>query len=130
MIYVDTSALIKTVLAEEHSAACEAYLDEHENSTVVSSVLTVIETRRAVLRESPVALPRADLALSRIGKVDLAPAVIESASLLPDASLRSLDAVHVASALLLGADLTAFVTYDKKLLASAAALGLPAVRPT
>jgi uncharacterized protein len=130
LIYLDTSALIKLVFLEEHSAAFEAFMDQHEDEPSISSVLTIVETRRAVLREDPSALARADLVLSRVGKVGLGPAVVEAAGRLPDRGLRALDAVHLASALLLDAEVSAFVTYDERLLVSAATAGLPTVRPT
>ena len=130
MIYVDTSALLKLVLAEEHSAAFLAYLAGHAAEQAVSSVLITIETRRAVLREAPADLPRADLVLTRVGQIGLGHAVVESAGRLPDPTLRSLDAIHLATALILGDDVTAFVSYDKRLLASAAAAGLPIAQPT
>lgn len=130
MIYLDTSALLKLVRSEDHSAAFATFLTQHADEPQVSSVLIAIETRRAILRDAPASLPRADLLLTRVGQVGLGHAIVESAGRLPDPGLRSLDAIHVATALMLGSDLTSFVTYDKRLLASAAAVGLPAVRPT
>lgn len=129
MIYVDTSALLKLVLSEEHSDALRAYLVEHAGEPTVSSVLIAIETRRAVLREAPTELPRADLVLTRVGRIGLGHAVVESAGRLPDPHLRSLDAIHLATALVLRDEVTAFVSYDKRLLASAASAGLPTAEP-
>ena len=129
MIYLDTSALLKLVLAEDHSDALRAFLQRHRAEQTVSSVLLTVETRRAVQREAPAELPRADLALTRVGQVGLSHAVVESAGRFPEPTLRSLDAIHLATALLLGDEVSAFVAYDKRLLAAARAYRLPATAP-
>jgi predicted nucleic acid-binding protein len=55
--------------------------------------------------------------------------VLERAARLAPAELRTLDAIHIASALSLGADLLAFVSYDDRQRAAARKVGLPLVRP-
>jgi predicted nucleic acid-binding protein len=60
----------------------------------------------------------------------MSPAIVESASRLPDPLLRSLDAIHLATAILLRSDLELFVTYDSRLADAAAAYGIPAAGPT
>ena len=129
MIYLDTSALLKLVLDEGQSEAVRAFLAERAGEPLVSSVLLTIETRRAVLREAPAQLPRADLLLTRVGQIGVSHGVVEGASRLPDRMLRSLDAIHLATALLLGDELSAFVAYDKRLLATAREHHLPATSP-
>lgn len=129
MIYLDTSALVKLVWTDERSAALRRFLERSDRQGAVSSVVLTLETRRAVQRNTPSLLPRADLVLTRVGQVGLTPAVVESASRLPDPTLRSLDAIHLATALLLGDEVSAFVSYDRRLLAAAAAHGLPATAP-
>ena len=130
MIYLDTSALVKLVWIEENSVALGAYLRNSAGELpATSSVLVTVETRRAVQRISPAHLAQADRVLSRVDQIALTPGVIESASRLPDPALRSLDALHVATALLVSVELSAFVTYDRRLLAAARAHGLPAVAP-
>ena len=129
MIYLDTSALLKLVLAEDHSDSLRAYLQRHRSEQLVSSVLLTVETRRAVQREAPAELPRVDLMLARVGQIGLGHAVVESASRFPEPALRSLEAVHLATALLLGDEVSAFVAYDKRLLSAADAYGLPATAP-
>ena len=129
MIYLDTSALLKLVREEEHSAAFRAYLTQRPDPAV-SSVLLAIETRRAVQRNTPELLPRADLVLGRVNLVGLNDAVVESAGRLPDPGLRSLDAIHVATALLLGDEVSVLVAYDKRMLAAAETHGLPVATPT
>lgn len=129
MIYLDTSALLKLVREEEHSDAFRGYLAQRPDPAV-SSVLVALETRRAVQRNTPELLPRADLVLGRVNLVGLNDAVVESAGRLPDPGLRSLDAIHVATALLLGDEVSVLVAYDKRMLAAAEAYGLPIASPT
>jgi len=128
VIYLDTSALLKLVVPETHSDALRAWLQQ-QTDQYVSSVLLTIETRRALQREAPTQLPRADLLLTRVGQVGLTHAVVEAASRLPSPDLRSLGAIHLATALLLREEVTSFVSYDKRLLAAAQAERLPVVSP-
>jgi uncharacterized protein len=80
-----------------------------------------VEVRRAVLRTGSAALARADLLMTRVDRVAMTRSVLESASRLPDPHLRPLDAIHLATALALRENLTAFVTYDKRLASAAEA---------
>jgi predicted nucleic acid-binding protein len=129
VIYVDTSALLKEVLTEPESAALRDYLEHHASESLVSSILLTVEMRRAVHRTNPRLLPRTDLLLARVTQVDLSAPVVETASRFPDAALRSLDAIHVATALLVREELTAVVSYDKRMVAAAHSEGLPVVSP-
>jgi predicted nucleic acid-binding protein len=96
---------------------------------VVSSVLLMLETRRAVQREDPAALGRADLLLTRVGRIGMTASLVESASRLPDRSLRSLNAIHLATALALRDDLHSVITYDKRLATAAGGYGIPVDSP-
>ena len=129
MIYLDTSAFVKLIRGEEETSALQAFLRQRPGTPLVSSALLVVETRRAILREAPGQLARADLLLTRIDQVDVTRAVLEAASLLPDPSLRSLDAIHLATALQLDQDLEALVTYDSRLAAAAERQKLPVATP-
>ena len=129
MIYIDTSALLKRVLIEPHSDALRAFLEEHAGEPLVSSVLLTVEMRRAVQRGNPRLLPRTDLLLERVTRLDLSAPVVEAAGRFPDPGLRSLDAIHLATALLLREELTALVSYDTRMLAAAESQRLPAVSP-
>jgi uncharacterized protein len=129
VIYLDTSAFVKLIRGERETSALQAFLRERPEAALVSSALLVVETRRAVLREDPGQLPRADLLLTRIDQVDITRAVLEAASCLPDPALRSLDAIHLATALQLHRDLEAVVTYDSRLAAAARRQELPVVTP-
>jgi predicted nucleic acid-binding protein len=129
VIYLDTSAFAKLIQGEPETPALQRFLTEHPESTLVSSALLAVETRQAILRQAPDQLARADLLLTRIGQVDITRAVLEAASRLPDPSLPSLDAIHLATALQLGGDLDALVTYDSRLAAAAGQQRLPVVTP-
>lgn len=83
-----------------------------------------------MLRTGPVAMSRADLLLTRIGRVAVSRGIVETASRLPDPNLRSADAIHLATALTLRGNLTAFVTYDKHLAAAAEAQHLLVSAPS
>jgi len=129
VIYLDTSAFVKLVWGEGETPALEAFLRERPQATLVSSALLVVETRRAVLREDPGQLARADLLLTRVDQVGVTRSVLEAASRLPDPSLRSLDAIHLATALQLGRELDVLVTYDSRLAAGAERQRLAVVAP-
>ncbi|MGH3828557.1 MAG: type II toxin-antitoxin system VapC family toxin [Pseudonocardiaceae bacterium] len=129
MIYLDTSAFVKLVWSELESDALSRFLMGRPATPLVSSNLITVETRRTAAREDPSALARADLLLTRIGRIGMTPSLIESASRLPDRSLRSLAAIHLATALLLRENLDVVLTYDKSLAAAAEAHHLPVDSP-
>jgi hypothetical protein len=129
VIYFDSSAFVKLVWQESESAALADYVQEYSDHEHVSSSLLVIEVRRAALRDGGQQLPRIDIALDRIGLIDIGHGVLEVASRIPEPSLRSLDAIHLATALILGTALEAFITYDARLASAATANGITAVAP-
>ena len=129
MIYLDTSAFVKLIWAEPESDALARYIAQRAGTPLVSSMLLTLETRRAVQREDPSVLARADLLLTRVGRIGMTTSIIESASRLPDRSLRSLDAIHLATAMVVRDDLDSVVTYDKRLAAVAQAHHLPVDAP-
>lgn len=124
--YVDASALVKVVLDEAESAAMRLWYVESDE--VVTSVVGVIETRRAIGR-SAFDAGHLESILRSVGAIRLDPMIARSASALAPPSLRTLDAIHLATAMALGGDLDAFVTYDDRLAEAARAIGLPVVRP-
>lgn len=129
LAYLDSSALVKLVVREEGTDALRAWLPSHPE--IVSSALAVTEVRRAIGRVSSrrSLADRARLVLDGVALLAVDVAVLEAAAGLKPAELRTLDAIHVASALSLGADLLAFVTYDDRQGAAARRAGLPVVRP-
>lgn len=127
VIYLDTSAFLKTVWAEPESAAL---LQAIGDSPTVSSALLTVETRRSTIRVDPARLPRADLLLGEVTQIGLTDAVLESASRLPDPLLRPLDAIHLATALLLGDELDVLMTYDVRLATAARNYRIPIASPS
>lgn len=129
MIYIDTSALLKLVKDdEEESAALQQYLAGSVRE-LVSSALLAVEARRGMLRLRPEGMSKVDLILNEVVQLDISAAIIESAGRLPDPLLRSLDAIHLATALLIREDVDALLTYDDRLADAARAHGLPVVAP-
>jgi len=129
LIYLDSSALIKLALTEPESAALAGWLAERADQPLVSSALHRAEVPRAVWLAEPGALPRSYRLIRRIAKVALTAEVIDNSATLPPQALSPAHAIHLASALALRDELTAFVAYDEDLLAAAADAGLPVVSP-
>ncbi len=129
MIYLDSSALLKLVFQERESDALEDWLTARAGAPKVSSELAKVEVLRACRRIDVAALPDARTLLGRLDLVPLAGAVVQQASALEDPGLRSLDALHLASALSLGAALAVFVAYDHRLIEAATTSGLETHQP-
>lgn len=127
MIYLDTSAFLKTLWDEVESAALSRAID---NQATISSALLAVEARRSTLRVAAEMLPRTDLLLGEVTQVELTSPILESASRLPDRYLRTLDAIHLATALLIQNDLDVLITYDVRLLDAANAHGIPTAAPS
>jgi uncharacterized protein len=129
MIYLDSSAAVKLVHAEAQSQALRDWLDERADTGWVSSVLVEVETYRALARYSPAALTRLPQVLDLIDLVDLSPAIRARAQAVGPATVRSLDAIHVATALHIHGALMAFVAFDSRLSQAARTAGLPVQAP-
>src|SRR6516164_8005413 len=123
MIYLDSSALVKLALTGPESAALAQWLAARADQPLVSSALHRAEVPRAVWRAEPGALPRSYRLLKRIARVALSADVLDNSATLPPQSLCAAHAIHLAAALALRRDLTAFVAYDSRLLAAAAQAG-------
>ena len=129
MIYLDSAAVVKLAHAEEESPALRAWLDGRAETGWISSVLTEIESFRALARYAPDAVARLPAVLDQIELIDLDPPIRILAQTVRPATVRSLDAVHLGTALHARGTLTSFVTYDKRLLDAASAAGLPVDSP-
>jgi predicted nucleic acid-binding protein len=129
LYYVDTSAAIKLLVEEIHSTAFAAFYDARVEAEWVSSALLRIEVIRTVARVKPVLLPDARDLLLAFSYIAIDDDIVEAAMNEPDRSLRSLDAVHLATARLLGPDLDAIVTYDDRLATAASDAGLATASP-
>ncbi len=127
MIYIDTSAVLKLVHPEAESAPLRTWLADHPDD-LVSSALVRTETRRALLRNDPGALPNLPAVLSVIAQVPVSEAVLDSAAMFPAPVLRSLGAIHLASAQAT-AGVTALLAYDKRLAEASRLVGITVVSP-
>ena len=94
-----------------------------------TSVVGLLEVRRAADRRPGVSPERVDAVLSRVTAIALDPGVVKLAGGIGPPSLRTLDAIHLASAVVLAEELDAIVTYDVRLAEAAAARGLPTASP-
>jgi len=126
MRYLDSSAIVKLIAREpETSALVKAVRADPE---VVSSELAVTEVIRAVARAGGRA-SRARTVLEGIGLVPIDGAILRDAATLQPRSLRTLDAIHLATVRSLGQDLTALITYDHRLIEAATTIGLAVESP-
>jgi uncharacterized protein len=130
MIYLDSAAVVKLVHAEAESPALRAWLEERAETAWISSVLTEIESFRALARYAPDALSRLPAVLDQIDLIGLDPPIRILAQTTRPATVRSLDAIHLGTALHTRRTLTSFLTYDKCLLDAARTAGLPVDSPT
>ena len=129
LYYADTSAVIKLLVEESHSKAFAAFYDAHADAEWASSALLRIELTRAVTRAMPTLLPDARDLLLAFSFVAIDDDIVEAAMNEPDRGLRSLDAIHLATARILGEDLDALVSYDDRLLQAATDAGLATASP-
>jgi predicted nucleic acid-binding protein len=129
LYYADTSAVIKLLAEEAHSAAFAAFYDERADAEWVSSALLRIEVTRAVARVRPALLPDARDLLLAFSYIAIDEDIVDGAVSEPDRGLRSLDAIHLATARILAPDLDAIVSYDDRLTKAAEDAGLPTASP-
>ena len=128
-LYFDTSALVKIVQAEPESAALRRYLRRHRGDGQVGSALSKTELVRAVTTGGNANVAHARRVLGRLDLIRLDSRILEDAATLSPAELRSLDAIHLACARVVGAELRAIVTYDARMSRAAQSLGMPVVTP-
>jgi uncharacterized protein len=129
LYYADTSAVIKLLAEETHSRAFAAFYDAQADAEWVSSALLRVEVTRAVARAMPALLPDAHDLLLAFSTIALDDGVVEGAMNESDRGLRSLDAIHLATARILGTDLDAVVSYDDRLIKAATDAGLTTMSP-
>lgn len=129
MIYLDSAAVVKLAHAEPESQALRDWLDERAEIGWLSSVLVEVESCRALARHSPEAITRLIRVLDLIDLVDMNQGIRILAQTVAPVTVRSLDAIHLATALHVGTRLTSFVTYDKGLADAVGAAGLSVAAP-
>jgi uncharacterized protein len=125
--YVDASALVKLVVEESETPAMHRWL--LEATRVLTSRVGVIETNRAIARRGTYDTRHRDAVLRDIEVIEVDAGIATAASGIGPPTLRTLDAIHLASALSILPELDAFVTYDDRLAEAARAIGLPVMRP-
>ncbi len=125
--YVDSSAILKLVVDEAESSALRRYLARRK--PLVVSALATTEVARALLALSPAVQRRGEAALGRLELIRLNDRILRQAGRLRPAEVRSLDAIHLATAQELGRDLARLVTYDARMSEAAVTLGLSIARP-
>jgi len=130
MIYLDSAAVVKLAHAEAETEALREWLSERADTGWISSAVVEVEAFRALARHAPQAIARLHPVLDLIDMVDLSPDIRILAQTVSPASVRSLDAIHLATALRRTGELTSFVTYDKRLADAATAAGLTVDMPS
>ncbi|HZL95370.1 MAG TPA: type II toxin-antitoxin system VapC family toxin [Vicinamibacterales bacterium] len=125
--YLDSSAIVKLAVREPESLALRRYLRRRQ--PLVSSALVRTEVLRALLPAGDEALSRGRAVLQRIDLIRVNDRILNAAGVLRPPELRSLDAIHLATAQELGDTLRALVTYDDRMVTTAKHLGYKIVQP-
>ena len=126
MLYLDSSAIVKLVSREPETADLVRVV--RADPTLISSALAWAEVLRAVRRVRG-NTARAEGILGAVALVPIDDGIIRSAATLAPVTLRTLDAIHVATALSLGADVSQLATYDDRLAQTAVTAGLDVIAP-
>ena len=126
MVYLDSSAIVKLVVNEAESGALRRFLRDHPAHA--SCGLARVEVPLAVAARGATAIESARRTVATLDLVQLGDALLDAAGAL-HVGLHSLDAIHLAAAQELGEDLDYLVTYDRRMVAAAEALGMPVTGP-
>jgi uncharacterized protein len=118
---LDSSAIVKLAVHEDESVALRRYLRRHR--PLVSSSLARTEVLRALLPGGDDAVAAGRKVLTRLDLIRISTGVLDDAAVLLPADIRSLDAIHLATARRLGRDLGTIVTYDERMAEAANDLG-------
>lgn len=127
VVYLDSSALVKLVIVEQESAALRRFLTRRPKR--VACALVRVEVPRSVRAHGAEAVNRAHKVLARTDLLQVDDPLLDVAAEIGPDGLRSLDAVHLAAAQLLGDDLDVLVTYDRRMSGAAEDLGLSTAAP-
>ncbi|MGH9125206.1 MAG: type II toxin-antitoxin system VapC family toxin [Acidimicrobiales bacterium] len=127
VMYLDSSAIVKLVVREAESAALGRHL--RHRRPLVSSALARTEVLRALLPGGRAAFVRGRQVLTTVDLVRVNERILYAAGALLPADLRSLDAIHLATAKQLGRDVNQFVTYDERMADAADRLGFRVAAP-
>ena len=127
-LYLDASAFVKVVIEETETAAVRAFL-ANRGVRRVSSALLRTESLRAVRHLGPDALATVREGLRRVDLIGIDDRILDAAGTLEPQVLRTLDAIHLATAMAVGDDLEAIVTYDERMVDAARLMGLSTATP-
>ena len=127
-LYLDSSAFVKLAVEEPDTVALRRYVAGSPGRRVSSALLRT-EALRAVRHLGAEALATIRESLRRIDLVGIDDRILESAGMLEPRVLRTLDAIHLATAVAVGDDLDAIVTYDERMADGARLLGLSTATP-
>jgi predicted nucleic acid-binding protein len=125
--YLDSSALVKLAIEEPESGALRAHL--RRRKILVSSALARTEVLRALLLEGEEGIARGRAVLGRVELIRVNNRLLNAAGLLQPPDVRSLDAIHLATACELGSDLSQVISYDERMVEAAKGLGLKTAAP-
>jgi predicted nucleic acid-binding protein len=126
--YIDSSALLKLVVREAETPALEAYVARCDG--VIASRLAAVECLRAARRARGARLLQTVAqVLEAVYLLEITPAILEEAAMAGSPLLRTLDAIHLATALSVDDPELAVIVYDDRLAAAARAAGLTVVQP-
>ena len=129
-LYLDSSAIVKLVQREAESNALRRFLRRHRDDRRVTSALARVEVVRAISGGGPAAVAHARRQLARVDEIAIDRDLLDTAATIaPGERLRSLDAIHLASAQALAPDLRAVVTYDQRMAAAGHTLGMTIEAP-
>lgn len=126
--YLDSSAIVKLVLREEATEALRRRL--RRRRLLASSALARTEVMRAVMPFGATATARAQEVLRGFDLLRLHDRLLDDAGSVAPATVRSLDAIHVATAHQLGAQLRVLITYDTRMADAARELGMVVESPS
>jgi predicted nucleic acid-binding protein len=127
-IYIDSSAIVKLVVAEPESAALRRYL--RRRGPLVVSALARTEVGRALMALGPAAVRRGTDVMARIDLIRVSDRILADAATIMPANLRSLDAIHLATIRQLGASIARVLTYDERMRQAVGGVGLTVVAPS
>lgn len=129
-LYLDSFAIVKLVQREAESNALRRFLRRHRDDRRVTSALARVEVVRAISGGGPAAVAHARRQLARVDEIAIDRDLLDTAATIaPGERLRSLDAIHLASAQALAPDLRAVVTYDQRMAAAGHTLGMTIEAP-
>jgi predicted nucleic acid-binding protein len=126
LLYLDSSAIVKLVSREPETSALTAVV--RDDPSLISSELAWTEVVRAV-RRARGRVARAERVLNGMALVPIDGGILRTAAMLAPSTLRTLDSIHLATALSLGDDLSHMVTYDDRLARGAAGAGIDVIAP-